>query len=479
MRKLLTILSGILLITSSANAGIKDYLNKFVVETPADSAGVFESQTRRYYVGGRFTVQAPKTIIQPFSVMPPKVNVGCEGIDISFGSFSYLKDKKYWEKFAKSVFNPGTVSAMAFDIALGALCEKCSSTIKKLTSLANQINAMNFDSCKIATAISDNLKERLAGTEIAKDINSKTSDWLSGADKFLDNMTSLVSKFNTSVNCNGFACKVAKKLTDTDSFLHDLLKDTAMYDPDLEDILRAYIGDFRIDTNAKEPVIPIRKNDKNPQQNTVSIVKILTGYDDISGTCSGSVTVKGLDKSGVYVTVSNYDPACVYAQNAIDDVFDAIRNRRRPKTTTIDFINRFDVPVYSLLNTFSLVPDQVKDKVKADLVRLFAAEYAYEILSNTLNAINEKLAYVKYQISPDLKKTTYGEGLKENLEILQKNTLKLLRNVSEFYGKAHDKFIKDMKDQKFYEELNKEIMQAMGHSPIAGAYLLSLGINKI
>ncbi|WP_022846837.1 conjugal transfer protein TraH [Desulfurobacterium sp. TC5-1] len=479
MRRLLAVLSGIILITSSAKAGIKDYLDKFVVETPADSSGVFDSQTRRYYVGGRFTVQAPRTVIQPFSVIPPKIEVGCGGIDIVTGSFSYLRDGKYWESFAKSVFNPGTVSAMAFDIALGALCEKCSSTIKKLTSLANQINSMNFDSCKIATAISNNLKERLAGTEIARSIKGKTSDWLSGADKFLDNMTDLVSEFNTSINCTGFACKVAKKLTDTDSFLHDLLEDTDMYDPDLEDILRAYIGDFRIDTGAEEPVVPIRKNDENVNENAMSVVKILTGYDDNSGTCSSLASVKGLDKSGAYVTVTNYNPACVYAQDAVTDVFNAIRYRIRPRATTIEFINRFDVPVYSLLNTFSLVPDQVRDGVKADLVRLFAAEYAYEILSNTLNAINEKLAYVRYQISPELRNTAYGEGLEGNLEIMQKNTLELLKEVSKFYGKAHDKFIKDMQNQKFYEELNKEIMQAMGHSPIAGAYLLSLGINKI
>ncbi|WP_456395791.1 conjugal transfer protein TraH [Desulfurobacterium sp.] len=480
MRRIISAALTVLLFSgSTARAGIKDYLDKFVVEIPADTAGVYESQQRKYYVGGRFTLRSPKMVVNPFYVDPPSINAGCNGIDISFGSFSYLADDKFWKKFAEAIFNPSTVAAMAYDIAMGALCEKCSSTLKKLTSLANQINSMNFDSCKIATAISGNLKEKLAGTKIAQDVNDKTSDWLSGAEAFLDDMTDLVNDFNNNVNCAGFACEVANKITDTDSFLEDLLKDTDMYDPDLVNLLRAYIGDFKIDSDKKRQVFPVKNApaERDSVTGAKKLVAILTGYED--GECKSSVTEEGVDKNGNTVNVANYVPACKEAEDAITDIFNAIDYRYSPSATTINFIRKFNIPVYSLLNTLSLAPASVREAIKSKLVRYFAYEYAYEILQNTFSGIGQKLTFVKYSMDPDLKKTEYGEALEGNIEMLQNNMAKIMKEMNRQYAEVQQDFYRTIQQQKVYEDLQRQVMASMSHSPIAGAYLASLGLNKL
>ncbi|SNR73536.1 conjugal transfer protein TraH [Desulfurobacterium atlanticum] len=479
MKRLISASLSILLFTCSAKAGIKDYLDKFVVEVPADTAGVYESQQRRYYVGGRFTLKSPKMVVNPFYVEPPSINTGCNGIDIAFGSFSYLADDKFWEEFAKSIFNPSTIAAVAYDIAMGALCEKCSSTLKKLTSLANQINSMSFDSCKIATAISGNLKERLAGTKIASNLNGKTSTWLSGAETFLDDMTDLISDFNTNVDCAGFACEVANKITDTDSFLEDLLKDTDMYDPDLVNLLRAYIGDFKIVSKKKRQVFPVENAtaERDSVNGAKELVAILTGYED--GECKSSVTEEGVDKNGNTVNVANYVPACKEAEDAITDIFNAIDYRYTPSATTTNFIRKFNVPVYSLLNTLSLAPASVREAIKSKLVRYFAYEYAYEILQHTFSGIGQKLTFVKYAMDPDLRETKYGGALERNIEMLRNNMAKIMKEMNRQYAEVQQDFYRTVQQQKVYEDLQKQVMASMSHSPIAGAYLASLGLNKL
>ena len=53
--------------------------------------GHFESQTRSGYTGGAMRLRWGDTgAVQLVNVQPPHLSVGCDGIDLGFGSFSFL-----------------------------------------------------------------------------------------------------------------------------------------------------------------------------------------------------------------------------------------------------------------------------------------------------------------------------------------------------------------------------------------------------
>ena len=52
--------------------------------------GVYESQSRGFFVGGSLKVRSQTESIQPLSMKIPDIKAGCGGIDIFGGSFSFV-----------------------------------------------------------------------------------------------------------------------------------------------------------------------------------------------------------------------------------------------------------------------------------------------------------------------------------------------------------------------------------------------------
>ena len=84
----------------------------------------------------------------------PRFKVGCGGIDLFMGGFSFLNVNYLVQKFQKIL---QAAPAMAFDLALSTLCQQCSNIMKSLEALANELNGLQMNDCHDAKVLSAKL----------------------------------------------------------------------------------------------------------------------------------------------------------------------------------------------------------------------------------------------------------------------------------------------------------------------------------
>lgn len=104
--------------------------------------------------------------IRPINIQSPKFSVGCNGIDIGFGSLSFLNFDELVEKL-KGI--AAAAPSFAFKMAIDTVCSQCSTIMNDLEQIVNEINSMSIDSCSVA----QNLGE-MAGRQITSALNLTT-----------------------------------------------------------------------------------------------------------------------------------------------------------------------------------------------------------------------------------------------------------------------------------------------------------------
>lgn len=121
-----------------------------IIDVSTDS-GYYETQTRGIYSLGSTTIKFKEIggTITPLHMEPPRFNVGCGGIDISMGGFSYLKKEFIVEKL-KAI--SAAAPAFVYQMAISALCKDCQNIMNELEKAANMINGLNFDTCDAINA---------------------------------------------------------------------------------------------------------------------------------------------------------------------------------------------------------------------------------------------------------------------------------------------------------------------------------------
>jgi conjugative transfer pilus assembly protein TraH len=169
----------------------------------------FDTQARGYMTFGnaRMRFESPLGTIKPLSVTPPSVNVGCNGIDINLGGFSYIKGDELVNKL-KSM--SGAAASFFFEAALSTLCKDCLTILNKLEDFANAINGLGFDSCAAAKAVGTHfgakfgelVKDGYSARDAAEEINEKPSilKGLDEATKFLERLN-ITDMFICALTC--------------------------------------------------------------------------------------------------------------------------------------------------------------------------------------------------------------------------------------------------------------------------------------
>ena len=147
LRNIITLVLISTVTTSSSYAG---WVDDWVQQKTETSPGYFKGQKRGFVSGGGFSARWQTGTDSPFSIEAPKFKVGCGGIDLSAGSMSYLDFNHLTAKMRKILAN---APAAAFDMALQTLCQPCVQTIKSMSALADQFNAMQINDCQASKAL--------------------------------------------------------------------------------------------------------------------------------------------------------------------------------------------------------------------------------------------------------------------------------------------------------------------------------------
>jgi conjugative transfer pilus assembly protein TraH len=150
--------------SSFAALMLSDAFNSLVTR---QQAGVYSTQTRGYMTGGMISVHFPNESVQLISMTPPSLTVGCNGISLFKGAFSYISGSEFTD-LLQSISEAAL--GYSFQLALRTLCPVCSTVLSDLQAVAQFANKMALDSCHFAKGL----------VNTAIESNDTLSEWVNG-----------------------------------------------------------------------------------------------------------------------------------------------------------------------------------------------------------------------------------------------------------------------------------------------------------
>jgi conjugative transfer pilus assembly protein TraH len=160
---LISVLAAACFISAPANAnvgtGMQSWFDSMGGYSNATPPSSYKGQTMNGYSAGGFYARSPVKSYQLVQMTPPSLNIGCGGIDLTAGSFSFINKAAITALFQ----NIGTSISYAFLLAIKSSMPEMASLFEYLQDVANKVNGMNVNSCKMAEGI-----PALFGSDLSK-----------------------------------------------------------------------------------------------------------------------------------------------------------------------------------------------------------------------------------------------------------------------------------------------------------------------
>ncbi|WP_084001999.1 conjugal transfer protein TraH [Diaphorobacter sp. J5-51] len=136
-------------VTGTAQAGLKEAMNKMFVSTSTQAQAINSQRLNGMY-GGSMSLRPVGSGINIVQFALPRIEAGCGGIDMFFGSFSFINGAQF-EQLIRSIA-AGAVG-YAIKAAIGSMCNPCGNYIEGLEQAMRALNAMAKNTCAIGAAI--------------------------------------------------------------------------------------------------------------------------------------------------------------------------------------------------------------------------------------------------------------------------------------------------------------------------------------
>jgi conjugative transfer pilus assembly protein TraH len=144
------------------------------MSTNVTKAGSFQDQAAGYYSGGGLSMRMKRSSFRPVSVTPPKLKMGCGGIDMTFGSFSFISGQQMVD-LAKQIATQG--GSYAFQLGIKTFAPQIENLMKEMRDLAMELNQFSVEDCHaVQSAFASLLPKGSAMRDMAcKDIGRKAN----------------------------------------------------------------------------------------------------------------------------------------------------------------------------------------------------------------------------------------------------------------------------------------------------------------
>lgn len=471
-------------IPTSANMG--GYLNNLVTQMKGLAPKAYEGQERGYFVGGSASVRWGFQDRPLVSFTPPSLKVGCSGIDIVMGGFSYLNFEHLVQKLQAIL---AAAPGFAFRIALKTLCEACDNVLASLENISTAINSLNVDSCQASKAIG-----AWAGGELAKAIghdssSGSSSSWFASQTKAIKDATNtwktFIKDYAGMYDCASLApnSEEARKCLEQVgrvSFLAPLMAqafgkiNTSEFP--FEGIFRARYGDVYQD-----------KNEVN-KENIPKIIRDPGCYDKadnnyilIDGMVSGQYKIKTTPspENAGCADIDDPNQGLEYKVGEIlKSLTGKIKSGATPDTNEINLINAARIPIYRLLSLAILV-DRIggtQEILTENFVDSFKRPIAYDIAWSASSTVN--------RVAKNLLDAARAE--KDNLD---QNTVQTMQEIITSIGKEIDEGYKktDREWQILKEKLGEltarevqmkaTIYQELAKNKLLDSYVFAKGLR--
>ncbi|WP_233981873.1 conjugal transfer protein TraH [Pectobacterium versatile] len=376
---LFILLSSLSIPVSAANWADK-WFDNAVYDTPSS----FDSQKRGYYTMGGFSARNNTSTDYPITISPPRLNVGCGGIDAFLGGFSFLDPDYLVEKAQRAM---QAAPYVAFDMALKTMCKECADTLGKIEQITNFLNGIQLNECAlakpIATAALTQNAEALKGlwTEMTgtKSLDDATDRlWSESTGKIKSNNGNATQDLKSLIE----GCpQEFKELMQHGSIVSRAAAKIGM--SEFSDTIRGYMGDVWIEMKGSDKIPVAISISSCPQNSKYSLDDMLNGRSYIKTINKECVPAQSKPVRDV-----------VYAK--MEKILSKMKAAQELGTDEIKFINSTNIPVYSILRqAITSRQDTVYLNVLAELVGL---NYSYYIFSDlyrntqsSFDSINEMI----------------------------------------------------------------------------------------
>ena len=231
---------------------VDDWLEQKTVSSPSAVYG----QERDYFSAGSFSARWRTGIDYPITVEPPRMKLGCGGIDIFLGGLSFLNFDYLVSKLQRIM---QTAPAFAFDIALKAICPSCSETLSKLENFVNALNHLQMGECAASKALVTTISSA-AGVSGAtqSEMAKATNEFMTGSG--LQNLytagNQLIQSLNGAAPANAdkqaliAGCSAGiVNLFRNGSLMANVASDNGYSSTDIVDMIRGRFGDVLLTYN--------------------------------------------------------------------------------------------------------------------------------------------------------------------------------------------------------------------------------------
>lgn len=144
------LLAGLVCTSALSTNAVAGWASDWFSQGTSSGPGTYRSQQRGFYSAGSFTGRRRMTDDYLASLSVPRIEVGCGGIDLFGGAFSFMNTEYLVEKLQRVL---QAAPAMAFQIAMQEYCKPCVSGLEALESITNQINQMQMSDCQMARGL--------------------------------------------------------------------------------------------------------------------------------------------------------------------------------------------------------------------------------------------------------------------------------------------------------------------------------------
>lgn len=344
--------------------------------------GAYRAQGMNVVTGGNLFMRTPQRNYNPGSVTLPSLKMGCGGIDLYAGSFSFIS-KSELVSMMKNIGSSAV--SYAFKLALDSISPQINKTLTELQQTAQDLNAMNINSCE-------------AGEAVARGV---AGDWQRSAQYFAKVTAPVTGLFtdhseareavqgdNAKVNAaiSAVTDPATRAQVQPGNIAWRALSRLAGLDVDDRKILMALSGTTIISSDQAADQPPLYKEPK-----AITIQQFIRGNQNgklpVYG-CLDSTTPEGclvLSDDELVVT-----PFAQKVEAKLLAIADKFKNNIALTTDEIAFINITGLPVYKALAVSTAAPNVGLDTIwigkYADLI---AAEYAYQYIVQATHQIKQ------------------------------------------------------------------------------------------
>jgi len=162
--------------------------------------GAYQSGARNSFVAGGLEMRVPRASGMPqlFSVTPPRVSAGCNGISATFGGFSFISGAEF-EQSLKSIASGAALGFVSM-MVMKTMCPPCEAVVQFLKTAAQAAARLSKDSCQWGQDMAAKFMDGSSTTSNTREVCGATISDNGSSSDFLAAMGDACKSVNSAVN---------------------------------------------------------------------------------------------------------------------------------------------------------------------------------------------------------------------------------------------------------------------------------------